>query len=158
MGVASLGLGALLSAEAVAEQAKTLITCPELFYNDRRAMLLEKLATVTPPGLHRFFLCNSGTEAVEGAIKFARMSTGKQKIGARSNPNRETRRCTSSRISSLERLSVWPVCARGATGGAMAVGSLTKAATIAPRGLLGALVDLAPQNSKQATPRKRTPS
>jgi len=80
--VASLGHAHPMIAEAVAEQAKTLITCPELFYNDRRATLLEKLATVTPPGLHRFFLCNSGTEAVEGAMKFARMSTGKTDIVA----------------------------------------------------------------------------
>jgi LysW-gamma-L-lysine/LysW-L-ornithine aminotransferase len=82
MGVASLGHAHPMIAAAVAEQAKTLITCPELFYNDRRATLLEKLATVTPPGLQRFFLCNSGTEAVEGAIKFARMSTGKTDIVA----------------------------------------------------------------------------
>ena len=47
MGVASLGHAHPMIAEAVAEQAKTLITCPELFYNDRRATLLEKLATVT---------------------------------------------------------------------------------------------------------------
>ena len=82
MGVASLGHGHPMVAEALAEQAKTLITCPELFYNDRRATLLAKLATVTPPGLERFFLCNSGTEAIEGAIKFARMSTGKTDIVA----------------------------------------------------------------------------
>ena len=82
MGVASLGHAHPMIAAAVAEQAKTLITCPELFYNDRRAMLLEKLATVTPPGLNRFFLCNSGTEAIEGAMKFARMSTGKTDIVA----------------------------------------------------------------------------
>ncbi|MBM3224596.1 MAG: aspartate aminotransferase family protein [Candidatus Tectomicrobia bacterium] len=80
MGVASLGHAHPVIAEAVAKQAHTLITCPELFYNDQRAALLEKLATVTPPGLERFFLCNSGTEAAEGAIKFARMSTGKSEI------------------------------------------------------------------------------
>lgn len=80
MGVASVGHAHPKVAAAVAAQAKTLITCPELFYNDQRAALLEKLATVTPPGLNRFFLCNSGTEAVEGAIKFARMSTGKTDI------------------------------------------------------------------------------
>jgi len=77
MGVASLGHAHPIVAEAIAAQARTLITCPELFYNDQRAQLLEKLAAVTPPGLDRIFLCNSGTEAVEGALKFARMSTGK---------------------------------------------------------------------------------
>jgi predicted acetylornithine/succinylornithine family transaminase len=80
MGVAGLGHAHPIVAEAIAAQARTLITCPELFYNDRRAQFLERLAAVTPPGLERIFLCNSGTEAVEGAIKFARMSTGKPHI------------------------------------------------------------------------------
>jgi acetylornithine/LysW-gamma-L-lysine aminotransferase len=82
MGVASVGHAHPKVARAIAEQAHTLITCHELLYNDRRAQLLEKLAQVTPPGLDRFFLCNSGTEAIEGAIKFARMSTGKSGIVA----------------------------------------------------------------------------
>jgi acetylornithine/LysW-gamma-L-lysine aminotransferase len=81
-GVANLGHANATVADAVAAQARTLITCPELFYNDRRAELLEKLAAVTPPGLERIFLCNSGAEANEGAIKFARMSTGKHNIVA----------------------------------------------------------------------------
>jgi acetylornithine/LysW-gamma-L-lysine aminotransferase len=81
-GVANLGHANATVADAVAAQARTLITCPELFYNDRRAELLEKLAAVTPPGLDRIFLCNSGAEANEGAIKFARMSTGKHNIVA----------------------------------------------------------------------------
>lgn len=80
MGVASVGHANPQVAEAIAAQACTLITCPELFYNDRRAELLKKLAAVTPPGLERIFLCNSGTEAIEGAFKFARMSTGKPNI------------------------------------------------------------------------------
>ena len=60
-------------AEAIARQAQTLITCPEMFYNDRRAELEQKLAAMT--GMPRVFLCNSGTEAVEAAIKFARLAT-----------------------------------------------------------------------------------
>ena len=80
MGVASLGHAHPAIAAALTKQAQTLITCPELFYNDQRAALLEQLSTVTPPGLDRFFLCNSGTEAIEGAFKFARMSTGKTDI------------------------------------------------------------------------------
>ena len=82
MGVASVGHANPIVAEAIAAQARTLITCPELFYNDRRADLLERLAAVTPPGLERIFLCNSGTEAIEGALKFARMSTGRSNIVA----------------------------------------------------------------------------
>ena len=82
MGVASVGHAHPRVAEALAQQARTLITCPELFYNDRRAALLEKLVAVTPPGLDRVFLCNSGTEAIEGALKFARASTGKNGVVA----------------------------------------------------------------------------
>ena len=65
---------------AICEQAGQLVTCPGIFYNDRRAELLAKLAEVT--GLERAFLCNSGTEAVEGAFKFARLSTGRTEIVA----------------------------------------------------------------------------
>ena len=66
--------------EAVTRQAGTLITCPQIFFNDQRAALLQRLTSLTPPGLDRAFLCNSGTEAVEAAIKFARLSTGRPGI------------------------------------------------------------------------------
>ena len=82
MGVASVGHAHPRVVETLAQQARTLTTCPELFYNDRRAALLEKLAARTPPGLGRIFLCNSGTEAIEGALKFARASTGKNGVVA----------------------------------------------------------------------------
>jgi acetylornithine/LysW-gamma-L-lysine aminotransferase len=64
--------------KAICDQATQLVTCPGIFYNDRRAELLAKLAELT--GLERAFLCNSGTEAVEGAFKFARLSTGRAGI------------------------------------------------------------------------------
>jgi acetylornithine/LysW-gamma-L-lysine aminotransferase len=60
-------------AAAIAQQAQTLITCPEMFYNDRRAELEQKLTSIT--NMPRVFLSNSGTEAVEAAIKFARLAT-----------------------------------------------------------------------------------
>jgi acetylornithine/LysW-gamma-L-lysine aminotransferase len=41
---------------------------------------LSRLSACLPDGLNRIFLCNSGTEAVEGAIKFARLSTGRPGI------------------------------------------------------------------------------
>jgi len=81
-GVAALGHAHPAIAEVVADQARRLITCPEIFYNDRRAELYKALAEVTPPGLDRFFLCNSGAEAIEAALKFARLSTGRQEIVA----------------------------------------------------------------------------
>jgi acetylornithine/LysW-gamma-L-lysine aminotransferase len=74
-GSANLGHGNPAVAEALAAQARTLASCTELFYNDRRAELYDVFARILPPSLDRLFLCNSGTEAVEGALKFARAAT-----------------------------------------------------------------------------------
>ena len=71
-GSANLGHGNTAVAEAIARQARTLASCTELFYNDRRADLYDVLARILPAELDRVFLCNSGTEAIEGALKFAR--------------------------------------------------------------------------------------
>ncbi len=81
-GAAAVGHSNAMVAEAVSRQAARLITCPESFYNDKRAEFLGILAGTLPEGLRRFFLCNSGTEAVEAAIKFARVATGRQQIVA----------------------------------------------------------------------------
>ena len=80
--VALLGHGNAEVAEAVAAQARTLITCPGTFYNDQRARLLARLAAIAPGGLRRAYLCNSGAEAVEAAIKLARLATGRPGIVA----------------------------------------------------------------------------
>lgn len=80
-GVANLGHAHPKVAAAIAEQAATLITLFESYPNDKRAGLIQKLATFVP-GLERVFLCNSGTEAVEAALKFARISTGRTNIVA----------------------------------------------------------------------------
>lgn len=77
-GVALLGHSHPAVAAAVAQQAQTLITCPEIFYNDRRAELYDLLSHITP--FSRFFLCNSGAEAMEGALKAARLLTGRTGI------------------------------------------------------------------------------
>jgi predicted acetylornithine/succinylornithine family transaminase len=66
--------------ETIKRQAEKLITCPGILYNDERAELVEKLAKIAPKGLTRTFLSNSGTEAVECAIKVARKYTGKKEI------------------------------------------------------------------------------
>jgi acetylornithine/LysW-gamma-L-lysine aminotransferase len=81
-GIANLGHGNAAVAEAIAQQARTLASCTELFYNDRRAELYDVLAAILPPSLDRIFLCNSGTEAVEGALKFARAATRRTGIVA----------------------------------------------------------------------------
>lgn len=76
-GAALLGHSNRKVVKAIYEQAKKLISCPTVFYNDTRALLLEKLISIVPQNLMRAFLCNSGAEAIEGAIKFARYTTGK---------------------------------------------------------------------------------
>ena len=81
-GSANLGHCHPAVVRAVQEQAARLISCPATLGNDARAALLRRLAEVTPPGLDRFFLCNSGTEAVEAAIKAARLTTGRPGIVA----------------------------------------------------------------------------
>jgi acetylornithine/LysW-gamma-L-lysine aminotransferase len=76
-GVANLGHAHPKIADAIYKQANTLITLFETFPNDQRAMLMEKI-TALVPGLGRVFFCNSGTESVEAAFKFARISTGRK--------------------------------------------------------------------------------
>lgn len=67
---------------AIEQQSRKLLTCTEIFYNDIRAQMLAKVASITPPGLDRVFLCNSGAEAIEAALKFARMATGRTEVVA----------------------------------------------------------------------------
>lgn len=76
-GVANLGHAHPKIAEALYKQANTLITLFESFPNDQRAQLMEKITALVPE-LDRVFFCNSGTEAVEAAFKFARISTGRK--------------------------------------------------------------------------------
>ncbi|MFN3742921.1 MAG: aspartate aminotransferase family protein [Anaerolineales bacterium] len=78
-GVANLGHAHPKVAAAIAEQAARLITLFETYPNDRRAALMLKLTSLTP-GLDRVFFCNSGAEAVEAALKFSRLSTGRTRI------------------------------------------------------------------------------
>ncbi|WP_376788892.1 aspartate aminotransferase family protein [Thermoflexus sp.] len=80
-GVALLGHNPPAVRAALREQMDRLMICPEIFYNDRRAELLEALQGILPGRrAWRIFLCNSGTEAVEAAIKFARWRTGRREI------------------------------------------------------------------------------
>jgi acetylornithine/N-succinyldiaminopimelate aminotransferase len=70
VGVASLGHANPGLARAIAEQASTLIHTSNLFFHPFQAELSEKLARLS--GLDRAFFCNSGTEAMEACLKFAR--------------------------------------------------------------------------------------
>lgn len=81
-GAAILGHAHPAVTEAIVRQAQTLTTCHQSFYNDRRAMFLDLLMQHTPPGITRAFFCNSGTESVEAALKFARTVSGRQHLVA----------------------------------------------------------------------------
>jgi LysW-gamma-L-lysine/LysW-L-ornithine aminotransferase len=81
-GAAILGHAHPAVTEAITRQAATLTTCHQSFYNDQRAQYLQLLMQHTPPGITRAFFCNSGTESVEAALKFARAATGRQHLVA----------------------------------------------------------------------------
>nr|BAL56596.1 acetylornithine/acetyl-lysine aminotransferase [uncultured prokaryote] len=83
-GVAMLGHGHPRIVAAIQDQVARLTTCSEAFYNDRRAELEAELVALAP-WARRVFLCNSGTEAVEAALKFARLVTGRPGVVAARN-------------------------------------------------------------------------
>ena len=84
-GVAMLGYGHPALTAALQEQAGRLHACPNFFHNDTRAEFLEKLIAVTPPQISHAFLANSGAEAIDTAIKFARLATGRTGLVAARN-------------------------------------------------------------------------
>ncbi|SVB34780.1 uncharacterized protein METZ01_LOCUS187634, partial [marine metagenome] len=77
VGVANVGHAHPAVAKAIAAQAAQLVTSPGIFYNDTRGRLMQKLVSLAPSGLNRVFLCNSGSESLEAAIKLARLTTGR---------------------------------------------------------------------------------
>ena len=82
IGVASLGHAHPGLAAAVAEQAATLLQTSNLYYHPFQAAAAERLAALS--GLDRVFFCNSGTEAVEACLKFARRFWHTQGVAGRS--------------------------------------------------------------------------
>jgi LysW-gamma-L-lysine/LysW-L-ornithine aminotransferase len=79
-GSANIGHANLRVAASVAAQASQLTACSNVFFNDRRSAYLNLLLSVAPPPLSKAFLCNSGAEANEAAIKFARHVTARTEI------------------------------------------------------------------------------
>jgi len=69
-----------LVVEAICGQARELIHCSNLYYVPNQAELAEKLVGIT--GLAKAFFSNSGAEANDGAIKLARVRTGRKKFAA----------------------------------------------------------------------------
>jgi acetylornithine/N-succinyldiaminopimelate aminotransferase len=73
--IAGIGVNALGHAhprlmKVIREQAARMIHCSNLYYHEYQGLLAERIAKAS--GLDRVFFCNSGTEAVEGALKIIR--------------------------------------------------------------------------------------
>ncbi len=66
--------------EAIRAQAGRLLFYSNLVYSDVRALAVERLCALAPEGLRKVFLCNSGAEANETALKLARKHTGRMRI------------------------------------------------------------------------------
>lgn len=81
-GVNILGHAHPAVTEAICRQAGTLISTHQSFANDTRALFLQALIDIAPGNLTRAWLCNSGTEAIEAGIKFARATTGRTNLVA----------------------------------------------------------------------------
>jgi acetylornithine/LysW-gamma-L-lysine aminotransferase len=79
-GVALVGHCNKRVVSAVKNQVEDLITCHMSIYNNTRLEFLNKLFTISPKNLDKVFFSNSGTEAVEAAIKFSRKYTNKNGI------------------------------------------------------------------------------
>ncbi len=70
IGVSVLGHGHPALAAAIGEQAAALLHTSNLYYHPLQGQVAARLATLS--GLPRSFFCNSGTEAMEACLKFAR--------------------------------------------------------------------------------------
>ncbi|GGL74824.1 acetylornithine/acetyl-lysine aminotransferase [Deinococcus aerolatus] len=79
-GVANIGHSHPDVVKAIQEQAGRLMVMPQSVPNDKRAEFLQELVGILPAGLDRVFLCNSGTEAMEAAKKFAITGTGRKRF------------------------------------------------------------------------------
>ena len=77
--VASVGHNNERLSTAIADQTKRLIICSQAHGSDTRVEFYEKLFNFIPKwmGLKRVFMANSGSEANEAALKWARAATGK---------------------------------------------------------------------------------
>ncbi len=72
IGVNSLGHSHPRIVKVIRQQAGLLLHTSNLYYHEYQGRLAERLAKIS--GLQRSFFCNSGTEAMEGALKMIRVS------------------------------------------------------------------------------------
>lgn len=68
--------------EAVAKQLRRMPLSTRFLLSEPLAELARRLAEITPEGIHYLFPVHSGAAAVEGALKLARLATGRQEIVA----------------------------------------------------------------------------
>ncbi len=71
--------------DAICDQAGRLMQTTNLFYTLPQVELIEHLAAVMPDAITRCFPVNSGTEAVEGALKLAHRATGRARFVSTQN-------------------------------------------------------------------------
>jgi acetylornithine/succinyldiaminopimelate/putrescine aminotransferase len=79
-GVVSIGHCHPALVEAIAAQAGRLMQTTNAFYTLPQLDLVEKLAEICPPALTRSFIVNSGTEAMDGALKLVHRATGRTRF------------------------------------------------------------------------------
>ncbi len=79
-GVTSIGHCHPALAEAIADQARTLMQTTNLVYTRPQLDLAERLARLAPGDIHRSFFTSSGAEANEGALKLAARKTGRSRF------------------------------------------------------------------------------
>jgi len=77
-GVTCIGHSHPALVRAIADQAGRLMQTTNIFYTLPQVDLCDRLAALTPAPITRTFLTNSGTEAVEGALKLAHRATGRK--------------------------------------------------------------------------------
>lgn len=82
---AHLGHGNTHVIQAIQRQAEELAVAHPAAVFETKARLGEKLAELTPEGIHRFFFTLGGSEANENALKMARLITGRHKVISRYN-------------------------------------------------------------------------
>ncbi len=70
---------------AISEQAGRLMQTTNVFYNEPQLELLRRLAALTNGAVPHSFIVNSGTEAIEGALKVAHRATGRTKFVSTQN-------------------------------------------------------------------------
>lgn len=80
-----IGHGHPAVTQAVREQAERMVYVQASYPTPTRTTTYEKLGAVAPGDINKVWLCNSGTEAVEAAMKFARSATDRKKVVAAKN-------------------------------------------------------------------------